>query len=113
MDLGPAHRLAVYGSLAPGGPNHELLSDQPGRWVQGTVLGHLHEEGWGAALGFPGIVLDRDGPEVAVHVFESPELPDRWPELDAFEGPGYRRTVTTVHTGQGDLRASIYVLAND
>jgi hypothetical protein len=62
--LGPQHRLAVYGTLGPGGPNHHILADLDGRWIDGTVRGHLREEGWGSELGYPGIVLDPDGPEV-------------------------------------------------
>ena len=104
-------RLAVYGSLAPGRPNHHRLSGLSGRWIEGTVRGHLHQAGWGAELGYPGIVLDSDGPTVSVQLFESSDLPDHWTRLDEFEGSGYRRTVTVVSTAEGDLSASIYILA--
>jgi gamma-glutamylcyclotransferase (GGCT)/AIG2-like uncharacterized protein YtfP len=83
-----------------------------GRWVEGTVRGHLLRQGWGAEVGYPGIVLDLDGPTVSVQVFESSDLPDHWTRLDEFEGSGYRRTVTAVSTDEGDLLASIYVLAH-
>jgi len=106
-------RLAVYGTLAPGRPNHRLLRGLPGLWIEGTVRGHLHEAGWGAEQGYPGLILDPDGPTVDVHLFDSPDLPEHWTRLDEFEGSGYRRTVTTVSTTQGDLTASIYVLAQD
>ena len=75
------------------------------------MRGQLLQEGWGAELGYPGIVLDLDGPTVGVHLFESSDLPDHWTRLDEFEGSAYRRTVTTVSTGEGDVLASIYVLA--
>jgi gamma-glutamylcyclotransferase (GGCT)/AIG2-like uncharacterized protein YtfP len=65
----------------------------------------------GAELGYPGIVLDVDGPTVGVQLFESSDLPNHWTRLDEFEGSGYRRTVTTVSTAEGDLLASIYALA--
>jgi gamma-glutamylcyclotransferase (GGCT)/AIG2-like uncharacterized protein YtfP len=65
----------------------------------------------GAALGYPGLVLDSLGSAVEVHLFESPELPDHWSRLDAFEGPGYRRVVTQVRTADGALEAWIYVVA--
>ncbi|MEM9513884.1 MAG: gamma-glutamylcyclotransferase family protein [Actinomycetota bacterium] len=106
-----AHRLATYGSLAPGRPNHHIVADLAGRWLTGTVRGVLHHDGWGAALGFPGIVLDPNGPVVDVHVLESAGLPTSWRQLDTFEGPGYRRTVTTVSTVNGDIVAQIYELA--
>ena len=109
----PACRLAVYGSLAPGRPNHHELSDLAGRWIEGTVGGHLRQEGWGAELGYPGLVLDPAGPTIDVQILDSPDLVDHWTRLDEFEGSGYRRTVTTVSTAEGDLLASIYVLALD
>ncbi|MDJ0768581.1 MAG: gamma-glutamylcyclotransferase [Ilumatobacter sp.] len=107
-------RLAVYGTLAPGRPNEHVLADLLGRWIEGTVRGELRDAGWGAELGFPGIVLDAaDGGVVEVVVLESEALPAHWDLLDAFEGPGYRRTVTTVRTPAGELDAAIYVLADD
>lgn len=106
-------RLAVYGSLAPGRPNHHQLRGLSGRWIDGTVRGELLHEGWGAELGYPGLVLDPDGPPVGVQLFDSPDLPDHLTRLDEFEGLGYRRTVTVVSTAEGDLLASIYVLAPD
>ena len=74
------------------------------------MRGQLLQEGWGAELGYPGIVLDLDGPAVGVQLFESSDLPGRWTRLDEFEGSGYRRTVTTATTAEGDLLASIYVV---
>ena len=103
-------RLAVYGSLAPGRPNHHHLDDLEGRWFDGQVLGRLVDAGWGADLGYPALILDPGGSALAVQVFESPDLPAHWLRLDAFEGPGYRRAVTSVRIGSGDVAASIYVL---
>jgi gamma-glutamylcyclotransferase (GGCT)/AIG2-like uncharacterized protein YtfP len=111
--VGPPHRLAVYGSLAPGEVNHDQLQGLEGRWFEGTVRGTLVEIGWGAALGFPAIVLDGDGDMVSVRVFESADLPAHWERLDGFEGPGYHRSVTTVDTAEGEIEANIYVLAPD
>ncbi len=108
---GPQYRLAVYGTLAPGCPNHHVLADIAGRWVDGTVAGELEKQGWGSELGYPGIVLATDRGPVAVSVLESEDLPDHWSRLDAFEGPGYRRTTTTVSTADGPVEASIYELA--
>jgi gamma-glutamylcyclotransferase (GGCT)/AIG2-like uncharacterized protein YtfP len=106
-------RLITYGTLGPGRPNHGQLSDLPGRWLAGQVRGCLIEAGWGASLGYPGLVLDADGPVVEVEVFESEALPPHWHHLDAFEGPGYRRVAVDVATAEGLLPASIYVLALD
>jgi gamma-glutamylcyclotransferase (GGCT)/AIG2-like uncharacterized protein YtfP len=104
------HRLATYGSLAPGRPNHHQLDGLEGRWLAGHVIGILVDAGWGAGLGYPALILDPDGSSIDVHVFESIDLPDHWARLDAFEGPGYQRVVTTVRTSTGGVDASIYVL---
>ena len=104
-------RLATYGTLAPGRPNHGQLSDLPGRWLAGRVRGSLVDAGWGTTFGYPALILDADGSLIDVDVFESPALPHHWDRLDAFEGPGYRRVAVDVTTADGALRASIYVAA--
>jgi gamma-glutamylcyclotransferase (GGCT)/AIG2-like uncharacterized protein YtfP len=81
-----------------------------GHWLRGQVFGTLVDAGWGADLGFPALVLDPGGTAIDVHVFESADLPAHWSRLDQFEGPGYNRVTTTVHTSNGDLMASVYVL---
>lgn len=109
-DLGPTHRLATYGSLAPGKPNHHHLHGLDGRWFPGHVHGRLVDAGWGSALGFPGLAVDPDGGRVGVHVFESRDLPAHWTRLDEFEGPQYERVVAPVHTPGGPVDACIYVV---
>ena len=111
VTAGPEMRLATYGTLAPGRPNHGQLGDLPGRWLAGRVRGSLVDAGWGAELGYPALRLDPDGSLIDVDVFESPALPGQWDRLDAFEGPGYRRVAVDVATAEGVLPASIYVLA--
>jgi gamma-glutamylcyclotransferase (GGCT)/AIG2-like uncharacterized protein YtfP len=108
--MGPQHRLAVYGTLAPGEVNHDQLAGLDGEWFDGTVRGHLHEEGWGATIGFPAIVPDPDGPEVAVRVFESPDLPLHWERLDRFEGSAYHRIVTAATVDGRPLPVYVYAL---
>jgi gamma-glutamylcyclotransferase (GGCT)/AIG2-like uncharacterized protein YtfP len=103
-------RLATYGSLAPGRPNHHQLAGLDGHWSRGKVYGTLVDGGWGAGLGYPALILDPEGSAIDVHVFESVDLQAQWPRLDEFEGPGYQRVVTTVRTQAGDVDASIYVL---
>jgi gamma-glutamylcyclotransferase (GGCT)/AIG2-like uncharacterized protein YtfP len=107
----PDTRLAVYGTLAPGRVNHRQISALAGNWQGGTVKGKLFPSGWGAALGFPGLILDPLGPSVQVDVFESTDLPEHWARLDEFEGSGYRRVVATVNTEEGERNAWIYCLA--
>ena len=107
------HRLATYGSLAPGRPNHHQLDGLEGRWLGGHVHGTLLNAGRAAGLGYPALVLDPDGSAVEVHVFESADLPAHWSRLDDFEGPGYLRVATTVNTTSGQLDAFIYVLRSE
>ncbi|MEM9761774.1 MAG: gamma-glutamylcyclotransferase family protein [Pseudomonadota bacterium] len=106
--LGPEHRLAVYGTLAPGRANAHVLADIGGSWTTGTVRGRLVELGWGAAQGYPGILLDPEGEAVAVHLLFAENLPAHWERLDAFEGSGYRRRSVSVETADGPVEASIY-----
>jgi gamma-glutamylcyclotransferase (GGCT)/AIG2-like uncharacterized protein YtfP len=61
--------------LAAGRPNHHQLDGLAGRWLEGQVNGTLVDAGWGAALGYPALVLDPTGPAVAARVFESTDLP--------------------------------------
>jgi gamma-glutamylcyclotransferase (GGCT)/AIG2-like uncharacterized protein YtfP len=45
-----------------------------------------------------------------VFLFSSAGLPERLPQLDAFEGPGYRRAVANVRTEDDVVEAFVYVL---
>ena len=54
-------RLFVYGTLGPNRPNEHILADIGGSWLNATVTGILQQKGWGAEMGYPGIVLDKDG----------------------------------------------------
>ncbi len=104
-------RLFVYGTLAPGRPNHHVLADIPGTWEAAVLRGELRHEGWGAALGSPGIVPSADGDDVAGFVLSSQSLEEHWATLDAFEGDGYERVEVTVRvSGGGELNAYVYAL---
>ena len=105
-------RLFVYGSLAPGRQNEHILAPLGGTWQAAAVRGRLRMEGWGASLGFPGLVLDPAGEEVKGQVFSSEKLADFWPELDEFEGAQYARVlVEAVLTEGGAVEAYVYVLS--
>ncbi|HZZ30490.1 MAG TPA: gamma-glutamylcyclotransferase family protein [Phenylobacterium sp.] len=107
------HRLAVYGTLAPGRSNHGQLAELAGDWTHGMVRGERLAAGWGASVGYPGLRLDPQGAEVAVQVFTSQDLPAHWDRLDAFEGADYRRVLTTVDGDDGTvIEAFVYVIAD-
>ncbi len=84
-------RLFIYGSLQPGGPNEHVLSHVNGTWQRASVAGRLADEGWGAELGYPALILDNNGQRVDGYVLSSTELDKEWAELDAFEGSEYER----------------------
>jgi gamma-glutamylcyclotransferase (GGCT)/AIG2-like uncharacterized protein YtfP len=102
--------LFVYGTLAPGRPNEHVLGDVPGSWEPATVRGDLVDHGWGAAVGFPALVLRERGPEVHGSLFASDALVEHWVSLDEFEGSGYERVLTRARPGTGDdVQAWVYV----
>jgi gamma-glutamylcyclotransferase (GGCT)/AIG2-like uncharacterized protein YtfP len=105
-------RLFVYGTLGPGRPNEHLLKDIEGTWEEASVKGHLIQEGWGAEMGYPGIIsLDDTGNEVKGYLLCSDRLDDYWSQLDNFEGEEYKRVSTVVCTENKTMvDAYIYIL---
>lgn len=109
-----SEHLIVYGSLAPGGPNHGLLADLQGEWIEGWVTGELLERGWSAAMSYPALRWCPGGDEVAAWLFRSPELPDHWQRLDEFEGLEYQRILAPFRTGAGEVWVgNIYAMECD
>ena len=103
--------LFVYGSLGPGRPNEHVLNAIGGTWEEASVNGYLKPQGWGAEMGYPGIVLDDTGDEIKGYLFCSEDLDDHWGELDDFEGEEYQRVLITVKTiDQKAAEAYIYIL---
>jgi len=58
------NKLFVYGTLGPDRPNEHILRNIGGSWEESSVTGKLHQEYWGATMGYPAIVLDKDGDTV-------------------------------------------------
>ncbi len=111
-----SHTLAVYGTLAPGQPNHHVVAPLGGEWTDGLIEGDLLPVGWGAALGYPGFRPRVGGAAVAVQVLTAPLLATAWPALDRFEGPEYQRILVPVFStelspGQAGER-QLYTVAN-
>ena len=104
--------LAVYGTLAPGQPNHHVVAPFGGEWTDGLIEGDLFPVGWGATLGYPAFRPRVGGAAVAVRVLVAPLLATAWPTLDRFEGPEYRRILVPVfRAGPADERR-LYTVAN-
>lgn len=103
--------LFVYGTLGPGRPNAHILEKIGGTWREGHVAGSLIHEGWGAEMGYPGIILDNSGNRVQGFLFTSENLQCHWDVLDEFEGSQYERVPVKVTTDDGETVIScIYML---
>ncbi len=103
--------LFVYGTLGPGRPNEHILNSIGGSWEKGSVTGYLHQEGWGAEMGYPGITLSKDGDKVEGFLFSADKISEHWSELDKFEGDAYKRVLTSVETKNSTfVDAYIYTL---
>lgn len=98
-------RLAVYGSLAPGKLNHHIVAPAGGEWAAGLVTGVFSENGWGATHGFPGLRWSPGAADVRVSLLTSDALPERWADLDQFEGDDYMRILVPVTADDGRLIA--------
>lgn len=106
-------RLFVYGTLQPGGPNEHILTAIGGTWAPAMLKGTLQEAGWGASMGYPGLVLDEKGREIQGYVLSSENLSHRWTELDKFEGEEYERVLAPITILSGEqVQAYVYVLRN-
>ena len=105
----PEHRLAVYGTLRRGQPNHNLIADL-GEPEAGSVAGFLTE--WSGYPVFHSTCDDpaRENERVDVELYRSVKLtPERWSELDRFETAAYRRILVPVRiSGGGLVTATIY-----
>lgn len=106
-----SEKLFVYGTLCPGRPNEHLLKNIGGDFLKASVRGSLHEEGWGATMGYPAIKLDDSAGKVQGYVFSSENLEEHWPELDEFEGDAYSRVRVKAELENGEvIQAWVYSL---
>lgn len=92
----PEKALIIYGTLAPGKPNHSKIQHINGKWEKAVVWGKLENKGWGAELGFYGFMhaTKQEQQAIEAYVLFSDELVDNRQYLDDFEGSGYRRILT-------------------
>lgn len=105
------NKLFIYGTLGPGRSNAHIMEPIKGTWQKAFVKGKLYEEGWGAAMGYPAITLDKEGDKVKGYLFTSEQIETYWARLDEFEGEGYERVLTQVELENGDKEeAFIYAL---
>ncbi|MEA1908646.1 MAG: gamma-glutamylcyclotransferase family protein [Euryarchaeota archaeon] len=101
----PMNRLAIYGTLRRGEPNHKIIEHIAGDWANGFVRGRIEEH-----YGFPFFVGDDQGGMVPVEVLSSLELSGSLERIDRFEGVWYHRTLIPVYDSDGSILfiANIY-----
>src|SRR3712207_7728844 len=80
--------LAVYGTLAPGQPNHHVVAPLGGEWTDGLIEGDLLPAGWGAALGYPGLRPRVGAAAAGGQGFPPPLFGAPWPSLYRLACPG-------------------------
>ncbi|MEJ2147653.1 MAG: gamma-glutamylcyclotransferase, partial [Acidobacteriota bacterium] len=87
----PSQKLFSYGTLAPGQRNHEVVSGLGGSWQTCGAYGQLDDVG-----GLQVFRWNPVGPRIKGQLLVSPDLPERWSQLDQFEGDSYKRRWITV-----------------
>ncbi len=87
----PDYKLVVYGTLAPGEPNHFILEPPSGKWKDCQINGKIETQD-----DFPFFKWSPSSPKIQVKLFKSESLPKKWQELDQFEGSHYRRHMVPV-----------------
>ena len=103
------NKLFVYGSLGLGRVNDHVLKNIGGTFKRAYVFGKLYEEGWGSAIGFPGIRLTSKEEKIEGYLFISDTIEEHWQKLDDFEGDAYRRVKTQVVLLEDDVAVEAYI----
>ena len=112
----PERSFIVYGTLAPGAPNHSVVEHITGDWQRGIVKGRLENKGWGADQGYYGFMHTsiKEQQEIKVFVLCSDELIANWKMLDDFEGSGYKRILAKYELTSGQIGVgNIYAIDED
>jgi gamma-glutamylcyclotransferase (GGCT)/AIG2-like uncharacterized protein YtfP len=104
----PDERLVIYGTLAPGKPNHNVIEDLSGDYRDCSVHGRISE-----VDGLPYFTWAPSEASLEAQLFSSRQLPDKWDDLDQFEGDGYKRRLIPATVGDGLTVASIYMSTAD
>jgi gamma-glutamylcyclotransferase (GGCT)/AIG2-like uncharacterized protein YtfP len=100
----PSTRLAVYGSLRPGEPNHSEIASVEGTWTAGSISGIVTDR-----MGFPSLSWQTSGDNIELDVLKSDQLLEHWARIDEFEGSGYIRSLVSVNGDDGLIVANGYL----
>ena len=109
----PEQVLIVYGTLAPGKPNHWVVEHIKGEWQKAIISGKLIDM-WGAYLGYKAFVPTplEEQTEISSFILFSDELAANWAMLDEFEGDGYRRIMTKFKLESGEMGVGFIYAVN-
>jgi gamma-glutamylcyclotransferase (GGCT)/AIG2-like uncharacterized protein YtfP len=99
----PSQKLAVYGALSPGQPNHGMLRGLDGSWTPVRLNGVLDE------TGPPTFSFSTKGSAVEAELLTSADLAEHWARLDEFEGSAYMRQLGLVWRADSPRVANVYV----
>ena len=100
-------RVFVYGTLRGGQPARRLIDEHVIAAESATVSGHMYA----FPDGYPGILLDPNGPPIVGEVVQLRCLSAAFALLDAYEGDDFIRVPTTAVTRDGqEMRAWCYVI---
>ncbi len=99
----PSQKLVVYGMLAPGAPGEYVLKGMEGAWQRCKIVGEIIvREGLKYFRSYPGT------DEIDCYLFSSDHLPERWSNLDAFEGNNYNRVLIPAKIANRWVVANVY-----
>jgi len=104
----PDRKLIVYGTLAPGKVNHDIISEIQGTWEDCNLNGIVIDKN-----GLPLFVWQPSKPPIKAQLFTSVSLPNWWDRLDQFEGSNYKRILVPVSKNDGMAVANCYVAAQN
>ena len=103
----PSKKLISYGTLAPGEPNHSLVSDLKGEWEDCVIQGDLSQN-----KDLPQFTWNLAGSEHNASLFTSEDLPANWCRIDKFEGAKYKRRLVPTTTRAGNSVIAYAYVAN-
>ena len=111
----PEKSLIIYGTLAPGKPNHHIVENIKGEWIKAIVRGKLENKGWGADLGYKAFRHTNIEEQVKIdaYILLSEELVANWHYLDEFEGNGYKRILAKYELENGEIGVGYIYATND
>lgn len=102
----PCQKFVSYGTLDPQGNNPSILSQLPGLWQKCSIQGFIERDESGLLF----FTWDLSGEFIDAQLFTSEKLPEKWAELDRFEGIQYKRRLIPVRRADGKISiANIFV----